>query len=194
MSRLLSRQGPAHPRVDGAGVLVLAVAGGHHAVSSHQAPAQAPSAATPANPSGNVALGERMAAARGWTGGQWNCLYALWHRESGWDVLAPTLARHAPVGPVERDHDRLRDPAESARAEDGRHWAGLAHQSRDPDPLGPQRHRRRVRHAVRRMGARAESRLVLGRPAKGERQGMRIDVTGPDGRPVRAGTWQPPPS
>jgi Transglycosylase SLT domain len=38
----------------------------------------------PSNPSGNVALGERMAAARGWTGTQWNALYQLWQHESGW--------------------------------------------------------------------------------------------------------------
>jgi hypothetical protein len=34
--------------------------------------------------SSNVALGERMAAAAGWTGAQWSCLDALWTRESGW--------------------------------------------------------------------------------------------------------------
>lgn len=35
-----------------------------------------------------VALGRRMAAARGWTGSQWTALYALWNRESGWNPAA----------------------------------------------------------------------------------------------------------
>ena len=37
------------------------------------------------HPSANVRLGERMAARRGWTGGEWSCLYTLWQGESGWD-------------------------------------------------------------------------------------------------------------
>lgn len=40
------------------------------------------------NPSANVALGERMAAERGWTGEQWLCLYQLWQKESKWNHLA----------------------------------------------------------------------------------------------------------
>jgi len=40
------------------------------------------------NPSENVKLGERMAAERGWTGSQWNCLYQLWQKESRWNHLA----------------------------------------------------------------------------------------------------------
>lgn len=35
-----------------------------------------------ANP---VELGKQMAAARGWTGSQWDALYQLWDRESGWN-------------------------------------------------------------------------------------------------------------
>ena len=38
------------------------------------------------NPSENVQIGEEMAAERGWTGGEWNCLYQLWQRESGWQT------------------------------------------------------------------------------------------------------------
>jgi resuscitation-promoting factor RpfB len=44
--------------------------------------------AAPANIGGNVALGRRLASDRGWTGQQWNCLYALWTRESGWSNTA----------------------------------------------------------------------------------------------------------
>lgn len=40
------------------------------------------------NPSDNVKLGEQLAAARGWTGSEWYCLYQLWQRESGWRTLA----------------------------------------------------------------------------------------------------------
>ena len=39
----------------------------------------------PAAAGGNVGLGQLMAARYGWTGGQWNDLYALWQRESGWN-------------------------------------------------------------------------------------------------------------
>lgn len=37
-----------------------------------------------ADPDAARALGKAMAAERGWTGEQWNCLEALWNRESGW--------------------------------------------------------------------------------------------------------------
>jgi hypothetical protein len=42
----------------------------------------------PANVSGNVAMGRLMAASYGWVGAEWNALYALWQRESGWDNKA----------------------------------------------------------------------------------------------------------
>lgn len=32
-----------------------------------------------------VELGRQMAAARGWTGANWNALYLIWMRESGWN-------------------------------------------------------------------------------------------------------------
>ena len=38
--------------------------------------------------SANQALGQRMAAALGWTGTQWSALQALWQRESGWSTTA----------------------------------------------------------------------------------------------------------
>jgi len=37
---------------------------------------------------GAVALGKQMAAAYGWTGSQWQALYSLWMRESGWNPYA----------------------------------------------------------------------------------------------------------
>ncbi len=40
------------------------------------------------NPSDNVKIGERLAAARGWTGGEFYCLYQLWQRESHWSTTA----------------------------------------------------------------------------------------------------------
>ncbi|SRR5216683_6212996 len=45
-------------------------------------------AAAPADVSGNVLKGKMLAAARGWTGDEWNALYALWERESGWSNTA----------------------------------------------------------------------------------------------------------
>lgn len=40
------------------------------------------------NPSENVRVGEQLAAARGWTGEQWYCLYQLWQKESGWNTTS----------------------------------------------------------------------------------------------------------
>lgn len=40
------------------------------------------------NPSENVAIGQRLAAERGWTGEEWLCLYQLWQKESGWNHLS----------------------------------------------------------------------------------------------------------
>ena len=57
--------------------LAVAFAAAH----DHAAHIAVPRATTAA---GNAALGERMAAADGWTGAQWACLDALWTRESGW--------------------------------------------------------------------------------------------------------------
>lgn len=42
-----------------------------------------------ATPETNVELGQRLAAKRGWVGRQWDCLYALWNRESGWQTSDP---------------------------------------------------------------------------------------------------------
>jgi hypothetical protein len=69
--------------------LVLAVA--VHAGGSEHPPAGEPAqtAAAPTSVAGNVALGQRLATGHGWgTGAQWNCLYALWTRESGWSNTA----------------------------------------------------------------------------------------------------------
>lgn len=52
-----------------------------------QAPA-APAAAAPQAGGSAVATGQRMAAAYGWTGTQWACLYDLWEHESGWNSYA----------------------------------------------------------------------------------------------------------
>lgn len=45
-------------------------------------------APAPANVTGAVALGKQMAAQMGWTGSEWNALYQLWQRESGWNANA----------------------------------------------------------------------------------------------------------
>ena len=72
---------------------VVLAATGHH-VPALPSPASvipelAGAAPAPASVSGNVALGRRLAAGYGWgSGGQWNCLYDLWQRESGWSNTA----------------------------------------------------------------------------------------------------------
>lgn len=50
---------------------------------------------SPAQLSANEALGKTMAAAYGWVGGQWNALYALWERESGWNNQAENASSGA---------------------------------------------------------------------------------------------------
>jgi hypothetical protein len=48
-----------------------------------------PTPAVAASASGNVALGQQIAAGYGWSSGQqWQCLDALWQRESGWSATA----------------------------------------------------------------------------------------------------------
>jgi uncharacterized protein YabE (DUF348 family) len=55
---------------------------------------KSPIPSAPSNPAGNVALGQQLAAARGWgSGDQWSCLYNLWQKESGWRTEA-----HNPSG------------------------------------------------------------------------------------------------
>jgi len=48
----------------------------------------APAPPAPANLNHNETLGKAMAAARGWTKKQWDALYRLWMRESGWSNTA----------------------------------------------------------------------------------------------------------
>lgn len=40
------------------------------------------------NPSANVDIGQRLAAERGWTGSEFQCLYQLWQKESKWNHLS----------------------------------------------------------------------------------------------------------
>lgn len=48
-----------------------------------------PEVAVPAShPNQNVTLGQSKAAARGWTGNEWEALYKLWQKESGWRTEA----------------------------------------------------------------------------------------------------------
>jgi hypothetical protein len=68
--------------------LALAVVSGHHRGALFSGAADAAGASQMSTASSNVATGQRMAAAYGWTGGQWSCLDALWTRESGWSAYA----------------------------------------------------------------------------------------------------------
>ncbi|MDN4477573.1 G5 domain-containing protein [Demequina lignilytica] len=58
------------------------------AVGTKEAPS-VPRSTAAANPTGNRALGQQMAADMyGWTGDQWYCLEALFTKESGWNQYA----------------------------------------------------------------------------------------------------------
>jgi hypothetical protein len=51
---------------------------------------------SPAQLSANEQLGKTLAMAYGWgSGAQWNALYALWERESGWNNLAENASSGA---------------------------------------------------------------------------------------------------
>ncbi len=52
------------------------------------AAARAARSYAPVRPGSNRALGQQMAANRGWTGAQFGCLDRLWSRESGWSHRA----------------------------------------------------------------------------------------------------------
>lgn len=47
--------------------------------------------AAPSSPSGNQALGQRMAATYGWTGTEWDYLRTGWQEESGWSATAANV-------------------------------------------------------------------------------------------------------
>ncbi|WP_062203601.1 G5 domain-containing protein [Demequina salsinemoris] len=48
-----------------------------------------PNSSAASNPTGNRAIGKQLAESTyGWTGDQWQCLEALWTRESGWNHKA----------------------------------------------------------------------------------------------------------
>lgn len=58
------------------------------ATSSSTQSSSKPAASTPVPAGSNREIGQKMAAARGWTGQQWTCLEALWTRESNWNHRA----------------------------------------------------------------------------------------------------------
>lgn len=65
------------------GGLEAAIHGGGQATGNRS------TAHAPGNLTGNTVLGKSMAASTfGWTGPQWDALYALWQQESGWNEFA----------------------------------------------------------------------------------------------------------
>jgi hypothetical protein len=64
-----------------AGVAAVVLLGAGHAVTSRHTPAGRATASTIEH------LGLSLAAARGWTGHEANCLNWLWTRESGWRMV-----------------------------------------------------------------------------------------------------------
>lgn len=78
----------AKVKVAAAAAVFVVLAGNAHGGHGHHGAGHALSVASaPVSTGGNVALGQRMAARHGWTGGQWGCLDALWTRESGWRMV-----------------------------------------------------------------------------------------------------------
>lgn len=72
------------------GALAAALVAGGYLIATHGGLSGAvqAGAVTSASVQSSVATGQRMAAAYGWTGGQWTCLNELWTRESGWSAYA----------------------------------------------------------------------------------------------------------
>ncbi|HET6864202.1 MAG TPA: hypothetical protein VFH37_03335 [Candidatus Saccharimonadales bacterium] len=70
----------------------------------------------PGTVSGDIALGKQMAAARGWTGQQWSCLYTLWKHESGWSSTAKNPGSGAYGIPQALGH------GDSTTSYPGGHW------------------------------------------------------------------------
>jgi hypothetical protein len=69
--------------------LLLAVAAHARGHRAHHGGPLTAAAGAPGTVAGNVALGQRLAAIRGWGAGpQWRCLDALWTRESSWSNIA----------------------------------------------------------------------------------------------------------
>jgi resuscitation-promoting factor RpfB len=69
------------------GVVLAAAVHASGAAPASTAPITVPAAASCAAPDA-VCTGQRMAAARGWTGAEWTCLDLLWARESNWSAYA----------------------------------------------------------------------------------------------------------
>ena len=111
-----------------------------------------PPPGTPTGGGGNEALANAIATAAPyyWAGSEATCLDELWIRESGF--------RAAALNPQSGAYGIPQALPASKMAAAG---PGLADQSGHPDPLGAGLHRLRVRHAVRRVGARDVGRLVL---------------------------------
>jgi hypothetical protein len=68
----------------------VTVAGWLAFAGTHPAAIRAVLTDIPAGTSGNVALGQKIAAEYGWTGAQWSCEDTLFEGESGWSQYADT--------------------------------------------------------------------------------------------------------
>ena len=84
MKRRITQLAMVTVAAGGLALLIPGVAGANTPRPGSGAPV--PAGAVVAGP--NAALGEQMAAGRGWTGAEWDCLDRLWTRESGWNQNA----------------------------------------------------------------------------------------------------------
>ena len=91
-------------------------------------------------------------AARGWPSSEFDCLVALWNKESGWRVNAYNASSGAYGIPQALPGSKM--------ATAGADWETNAGNA---DRVGPRLHPGPLRHALRRVGALAGRRLVLSR-------------------------------
>ena len=125
-----------------------------HPPSTSASSGWAPPAVTP-DPGSAQAYAAGAVAARGWPSSEFDCLVALWSKESGWRVNAYNASSGAYGIPQALPGSKM--------ATAGADWETNAG---DPDRVGPRLRPGPLRHALRRVGALAGRRLVLS-PSRG---------------------------
>lgn len=76
-----------------------------------------PARGGPARVATNVEIGKDLASHAGWHGYQWDCLYSLWNRESGWQTSDPNPASQADGIPQANPASKMGDGWEGDAAQ-----------------------------------------------------------------------------
>ena len=112
--------------------------------------AKPPPAAGIPDPGTAQAIAYEMVTARGWDSNEFDCLVALWNRESHWNVYSLNTSSGAYGIPQALPGDKM--------ASVGADWeTNPGH----PDHLGPRLHHRALRHPLRRLEPQPGQGLVL---------------------------------